>query len=278
MPEFPSQYLVAMRAAVEAANEIMRIYERGFEAEFKTDGSPVTEADLASSKILYSALQETGIPIIGEEKINLPFEERNSWTENWCVDPLDGTKEFLKRNGEFCINIAHVVDGKAVYGIIADPCVGRMIVGGKGKSVYIWNYAKNPEMTIFEPVNINLVLENAITWIGSRSHESADAKWVESLTKQFNSIKKIPKGSAIKFFDLAIGEAHIYPRFAPTMEWDIAAGQAILEELGGTVISVESGKPLTYNKESLFNPFFVAKTAAFIERENNHTPISPEIS
>ncbi len=277
MLDIPKHYKIAMRSAVLAAEEIMRIYQHGFHAEYKKDGSPVTEADLASSKIINHELEGTGIPVIGEEKINLPFEERKIWTENWCVDPLDGTKEFLKRNGEFCVNIAHIVEGKSVFGIIAEPCKERMIFGGKGRGVFVWNYAENPEMNVFSIVLSSQVLTEKVTWIGSRSHESADAQWVEHLSKTFSSVEKIPKGSAIKFFDLALGYAQIYPRFAPTMEWDIAAGQAILEELGGNVLSVETSLPLEYNKESLFNPFFVAKTAAFLSRENKHKTLSSDI-
>lgn len=272
MVEIPKQYQIAMRAAVLGADEIMRIYLKGFEAQYKNDGSPVTEADLASSAIIQSELEKTNIPIIGEEKINVAFEERKHWTENWCVDPLDGTKEFLKKNDEFCINIAHIVKGQAVFGIIAEPCKNRMIFGGKNEGVFIWNYKENPEMNVFERVENTEKLNQAIVWIGSRSHESADAEWVEKLSKTFQSIQKIPKGSALKFFDLAFGVAHIYPRFAPTMEWDIAAGQAILEALGGNVLSADTGLALQYNKESLFNPFFVAKTAAFLEHENKLLP------
>lgn len=267
MQKIPDNYLLALNASIEAAAEILRIYEEGFHAETKIDGSPVTEADLASSKIINQRLQTTNIPVIGEEIINLSFEERKSWTENWCVDPLDGTKEFLKRNGEFCINIAHVKMGKPVFGLINEPCKGRIVFGGSDMGIFLWKYKDDPEMKALQEIHKTDTLDEHIIWIASRSHKSDDAKWVEGLTKSFSSIQKLSKGSAIKFFDLALGLAHIYPRFAPTMEWDIAAGQAILEALGGTVHDAESGLPLQYNKPSLYNPYFVAKTACFIERE-----------
>jgi 3'(2'), 5'-bisphosphate nucleotidase len=267
MKKIPDNYLLALNATIEAAAEILRIYKKGFHAETKKDGSPVTEADLASSKIINDHLKTTNIPVIGEEIINLPYEERKTWTENWCVDPLDGTKEFLKRNGEFCINIAHVKHEKAVFGIINEPCRERIIFGGSEYGVFIWKYLDDPEMTSLEEIKKIVSLDQHIIWIASRSHKTEDANWVEGLTKSFSSVQKLAKGSAIKFFDLALGNAHIYPRFAPTMEWDIAAGQAILEALGGTVHDAETGMPLHYNKPSLYNPYFVAKTGCFIEHE-----------
>ncbi len=267
MQSIPKEYLIAMEATIEASAEILRFYNSGFETEMKSDGSPVTEADLASSKIISSHLEKTGIPIIGEELEKTPFEIRKTWTQNWCVDPLDGTKEFVKQNGEFCINIAHVKNGISVFGILTEPCKRRMIFGGKETGVYLWNFEEDPNKENIRKIISDTSLGDEVVWIGSRSHESADASWVEHLSRTFQTVKKISKGSAIKFFDLALKNAHIYPRFAPTMEWDIAAGQAILEALGGTVVSAESGLPLTYNKSSLYNPHFVAKTAGFIARE-----------
>lgn len=267
MQAIPEVYQIAIEATIAASKEILCIYELGFETNIKHDGSPVTEADLAASKIISSILEKTGIPIIGEERDKLPFETRKLWKENWCVDPLDGTKEFIKRNGEFCVNIAHIENEKPVFGIINEPCKGRIIFGGKETGVFLWDYLISSDLSTAEEITNDFKLESAVTWIGSRSHESADAKWVEELSKTFQTVKKIPKGSAIKFFDLAIGNAQIYPRYAPTMEWDIAAGQAILEALGGCVLSAETGLPLSYNKESLYNPHFVAKTASFLAHE-----------
>ncbi len=267
MQNFPEAYRIAINSSIEAASEILRVYCSSFEAEYKKDGSPITEADLAASKIICSYLDKTGIPIIGEEQAHLPYTERKPWSENWCVDPLDGTKEFIKRNGEFCINIAHIKEGQAVFGIINEPLKKRVLFGGKETGVYLWDYGNSSKIESSFSINGTNSIGKAVTWIASRSHESADAKWVEELSSSFETVKKISKGSAIKFFDLALGNAHIYPRFAPTMEWDIAAGQAILEALGGSVVSAETGAPLQYNKESLFNPHFVAKTSAFIEHE-----------
>ncbi len=267
MNPIPKEYLIAMEAALEASAEIMRIYKEGFDTVQKTDGSPVTVADLNSSAIISKHLEKTGIPIIGEELKNLPFEERKNWTENWCVDPLDGTKEFIKKNDEFCISIAHVKNGKPYFGLLAEPCKGRMIFGARELGVHIWDFENDPNKNNLQTIGESPELGNDVVWIASRSHESADAQWVDKLSKSFNSVRKIPKGSAIKFFDLALGNAQIYPRFAPTMEWDISAGQAILETLGGQVVSALDNQPLKYNKENLLNPHFVAKTKAFLDRE-----------
>lgn len=273
MKDFPLHYRIAIQAAIEASAAILEIYHKGFHTEFKSDGSPVTEADLCSSKIIAGQLAKTDIPIIGEERINLPFEERQHWTQNWCVDPLDGTKEYIKRNGEFAVNIALIENHKSIFGLIAEPCKGRMIAGGKGLGVFLWDYKNDPEMNNIKQVNNLLVLEDKIVWIGSRSHPSADENWEKQLERDFNHVDKITKGSAIKFFELAQEIAHIYPRFAPTMEWDIAAGQAILEELGGTIISAQDQLPMTYNKPSLFNPHFIAKTNAYLIREKKFSTL-----
>ncbi len=267
MRDFPINYKTALAAAVDASRAILEIYHKGFETKFKSDGSPVTEADLSSSKIISSHLYKTDIPIIGEERVNLEFEERKNWKQNWCVDPLDGTKEFVKRNGEFAVNIALIEDHKPIFGLIAEPCKGRIIAGGKGLGVYIWEYETDPDMELIVKISNTKTIEDEVVWIGSRSHPSADVNWEKILEINFSKVAKIAKGSAIKFFELTQENANIYPRFAPTMEWDIAAGQAIIEELGGTVVNAETLEPLTYNKKSLFNPNFVAKTKAYLIRE-----------
>ncbi|MFA7274941.1 MAG: 3'(2'),5'-bisphosphate nucleotidase CysQ [Crocinitomicaceae bacterium] len=275
MKNFPERYRVAMNAAIVAGERILEIYDSPFDSTLKDDGSPVTIADLASSSIIIDLLTSTEIPIIGEEKINLPFAERKDWSLNWCVDPLDGTKEFIKKNGEFAVNIALIEKHQAIFGLITEPCKGRMIAGGLGLGVHIWDYINDPEMTTVLTIQNSLKMDDSIVWIGSRSHPNFDKNWITRLEEAFVSVEKISKGSALKFFDLALEDAQIYPRFAPTMEWDIAAGHALLRELGGTIVSLETGKELEYNKESLFNPHFVAKTNAFLEREKKFSTLRP---
>lgn len=245
----------------------MHFYANGFSSKFKTDGSPVTEADIAASKVILEHLNETNIPILGEESEKAAFEIRKDWDLSWCVDPLDGTKEYIKRNGEFAVNIALIQKNRPVFGIIAWPAEKKVLFGGNETGVYISDFDTIhsvdswKKMTEREKSNVPLVMAS------SRSpHSGASSAYIEELKKEHPEIIFIKKGSALKFFDLASGEADIYPRFAPTMEWDIAAGQAILEALGGTVCSVDTGLPLMYNKENLLNPYFVAKTKPLVKK------------
>ncbi|MBL4863063.1 MAG: 3'(2'),5'-bisphosphate nucleotidase CysQ [Crocinitomicaceae bacterium] len=253
-----------MRASIEASNAIMSIYQTDFKATRKEDGSPVTIADLESSKIISEHLAVTRIPITGEEQEVDAFETRSKWKENWCVDPLDGTRMFLRKNGEFSVNIAHIVNGISVFGIIARPTTGEILFGGPEFGAYItkfidielvekWRKLESKEMTN-EPLMVTC----------SRIYTpDLGIAYMQELEESYGAFNYLMKGSALKFFDLAQGNADIYPRFAPTMEWDIAAGQAILEALGGSVVDLDN-RPLRYNKESLYNPYFLAKTKAII--------------
>lgn len=245
----------------------MKIYGTEFTAIQKDDGSPVTEADFASSKIIEKHLLTTDIPIIGEELEIATYEERSSWKENWLVDPLDGTRMFLARNDEFSINIAHIVKGRAKFGIIGSPTERKILLGGHDYGAFIVDYddINSPENWIalspVEDLNYPLVV------ICSRSYtHGAGFKYMQILEGTFGEMFYLRKGSALKFFDLALGKADVYARFAPTMEWDIAAGQAIIESIGGSVVDVKQNKPLRYNKEDLFNPQLLAKSKAFIAR------------
>ena len=263
-----SEYMIALQASVTAAEKIMQFYKEGFQTDFKSDGSPVTQADLASSAIIDSFLIPTGIPITGEETVKTPYSERINWTESWCVDPLDGTKEFVKQNGEFAINIALIRNGKPVFGVIASPVEQKILFGGKETGVYItamsdWSNSDNwTELLDTYLINKPLVVTC------SRSHHSGPVlQFLNDLKDIHSELEFIKKGSSLKFFDLALGHADAYPRYAPTMEWDIAAGQAILEGLGGSVVHAHTHEPLRYNKDNLTNPYFIAKTKALIEFE-----------
>lgn len=263
--QIPEYVHIAIKAAIEASDEIMRIYQMPFMNELKSDGSPVTKADLASSDIIHRILSSTNINVIGEEKEHVAYSERKNWKQVWIVDPLDGTKEFIKKNDEFAVNIALVEDGTPVFGLIASPVQQKIICGGRGMGSYSLNFqdvAHIDKWKILSQSNLNSPLVMA----RSRSHHaSSELNLISELKQKYPEVNFIQKGSALKFFDLAEGRADIYPRFAPTMEWDIAAGQAILDELGGIVQHAITGKPLQYNKESLFNPHFIAKTKAFLD-------------
>ncbi len=263
MIPFHAKYIAAIHASIAASEAIMQIYQHDFEEIIKSDGSPLTQADLASSDIIDLFLSPLGITITGEETEKMSFEERSTWTECWCVDPLDGTKEFIKKNGEFAVNIALIKEGKAHFGLIASPVRREIIIGSTETGVYLFSFDDVHDFTTWKKISIPEKHNNPIVLIGSRSHHSGSMlEIIESLKSISSGIEFTQMGSSLKFFDLALGTADIYPRFAPTMEWDIAAGQAILEALGGSVVHVETGEPLRYNKANLLNPFFIARTAA----------------
>lgn len=267
--ELPTNHLVAIEAAIDASALIMDFYSKGFNANAKADGSPVTEADLASSALIRSKLEKTNIEVMDEEIQNAHFDVRKNWDAYWCIDPLDGTKEFVKRNGEFVVNIALIEKQKATFGVIASPVRSELIFGGSEFGAFHTDFdsfsiGKAHKLTPFERIDRQLSL------ISSRSHHVGNERdFVDSLLHEFGEVELIQRGSALKFFDLVLGKADVYPRFAPTMEWDIAAGQAILEALGGKVLNAETNQSLFYNKENLRNPHFIAKTSSFLREEQN---------
>lgn len=260
----PSLYLLAIKAAINASKVISEVYQEHVQPTLKEDGSPVTKADLAASRVIAEHLLKTDIPILGEEREKADFDTRESWKENWCVDPLDGTRMFLKRNGEFSVNIAHIVQHKAVFGIIASPVHEEVLVGGPDHGCFLIQFDDFDSPENWKRIEPNTTTNDPLKIICSHSYTAHHGgKSFEAYTKD-KAHEYIRRGSAIKFFNLALGTADIYPRFAPTMEWDIAAGHAILNALGGTIINAHTNEPLTYNKESLFNPHFIAKTKAIL--------------
>ena len=262
-----AKYLSAIHAAIAASKEIMRIYIDVINLEYKEDGSPLTNADLASSKIIHDHLEPLGFPITSEETINTKYQERKKWEGFWCVDPLDGTKEFVKKNGEFAVNIAFIEGCYPVFGLIASPVYEEILFGGKEIGVYSCSYGDISEASKWTLIPGGDSINHPLIVIGSRSHPSElGKKFFEDIMLITKDPEYLSKGSSLKFFDLANGTADVYPRFAPTMEWDIAAGQAIIEALGGEVTNVLDGTRLQYNKEDLTNPFFIAKTKGFIAK------------
>ncbi len=263
MQGIPTHYQQAITIGIEASFILMDFYQGHVDSTEKSDGTPVTIADKASSDYIVSKLEPLGYPIICEEIINEPFASRQLWKQNWCIDPLDGTKEYLKKNGEFAINIAFIDNHRAIFGIIVSPVKKEVLFGGLKEGVFISKFDTKGTIISTQKVEPNLFKNNPIVLLASRSYDTpATKKFVSDLEKQVGEVVYKQKGSALKFFEFARGVADIYPRFAPTMEWDIAAGQAILEALGGEVLHLDNGKPLTYNKEDLRNPHFIAKSAA----------------
>jgi 3'(2'), 5'-bisphosphate nucleotidase len=240
--------------ALEAGKKIMEIYETNdFSVEYKEDDSPLTIADKASNDILNARLSALtpDIPIISEENIELTYEQRKNYTYCWMLDPLDGTKEFVARNGDFAVNIALIHLGKPILGIICVPVTGVVYVGIKNGGSYMIEDSKRIKIMCNSFTINDLGLKVPV----SRSSLNDATKQYIS---RYNAPILMPRGSALKFMNIAEGSADIYPRIGTTMEWDTAAPQIIIEEAGGKILEMTSQKPLTYNKPSFKNPDFLA--------------------
>ena len=245
--------------ARKAGQEIMTIYDQDFSVELKGDNSPLTQADQKSNALIVSELKNIypDIPIISEETKLTPYEERKSWKQYWLVDPLDGTKEFIKKNGEFTVNIALMSDGQPVLGVVYAPAKNMMWYGVKGEGSFIVN---GDGSTVPLKKGKNWRNLNKVNVVASRSHLSDETlEFVEELKKEGKSVDFVSSGSSLKFCLVAEGKADVYPRFGPTMEWDTAAGQAVIELAGGRVLNWETNRRLEYNKENLLNPFFIVE-------------------
>ena len=238
--------------AEQAGRAIMEVYETAFEVEHKEDNSPLTAADRASHDIICAGLAEfePHLPLLSEESPPEELEERLSWRRYWLVDPLDGTKEFVKRNGEFTVNIALIEDHRAVLGIVRAPALDLEYVGATAAGAWVRRDNGPAEAIATTPAP-----DEQLRVVGSRSHPSgALATYLERLGP--HELK--PMGSSLKICLVADGQADVYPRLGPTSEWDTAAAQAVLESAGGSMISLD-GRELRYNtKESLLNPHFLA--------------------
>ena len=242
--------------AKKAGIAILDIYadESAFErVDFKADDSPLTLADKAAHKVIEKELLAItpDIPILSEEGRNIPYEERSKWEKFWLVDPLDGTKEFIKRNGEFTVNIALVEAGKIVMGCVHVPVLDQTFYGAKGEGAFVEKEGGEAQKLSVHTFNMS---DSGLRLVCSRSHMSEE---VSAYVARFDQPETVSMGSSLKFLLVAEGKADIYPRLAPTMEWDTGAAQIIVEEAGGSVINHETGQPLVYNKENLLNPHFL---------------------
>lgn len=252
----PDQIEQLVLAAQNASEAIMNVYNTSFDVEVKQDESPLTLADLHSNEIIVRSLHKLfpEIPIISEEQKNTPYTIRKHYTEFWLVDPLDGTKEFVKRNGEFTINIALVKHGSPVYGLIAQPATGILWHNFNGSLIKL--NAGSEELI---PLSVADSSVDQINVVASRSHMNEETtNMIEQLKALNYSVNIVNAGSALKFCLICENKAHIYPRIAPTMEWDTAAGEALIHNFGGSVIDIKTKQTMVYNKESLVNnPFLV---------------------
>ncbi len=243
------------KIALDAGAAIMEIYRssEGIEIDRKADDSPLTQADKAANDIICAGLEKLEVvyPIISEENKMLSYEERKDYEYCWLVDPLDGTKEFIKRNGEFTVNIALIHNGAPVMGVVYAPDLEEMYWAVKGQGA--WK-EKAGNIQKINAANFKMA-DSGLRVVCSRSHLNEDT---QNFLDNLNEPQTVAKGSSLKFLILAESSAELYPRLAPTMEWDTGAAQAILEEAGGSVINNETGKPLSYNKENLLNPYFIA--------------------
>lgn len=261
----------AIKAAVKAGTQIMAVYNdpnADFEIEKKADNSPLTIADRKAHEVIASILSATPYPILSEEGRKIPVEERQGWNELWIVDPLDGTKEFIKRNGEFTVNIAYVKNGIPEAGVIYVPVKQELYFADctegafKATSVTAQSLSEKPEDLMARSHRIPYPdkTKKRFMVVASRSHLTEDtARYIASMKEKHGEVETISIGSSLKLCLIAEGKADVYPRFAPTMEWDTAAGHAIVRAAGKEVYQAGTSLPLQYNKVDLLNPWFIAE-------------------
>lgn len=245
---------IIVAIAKKAGDAIMEIYRKDFVVEYKEDRSPLTEADTKSNEIICRELEKVypDIPLLSEENQEVPYETRKDWEYYWCIDPIDGTKEFIKKNGEFTVNIALIHKNIPVLGVVYAPALGDVYMAKRGEGAY-----KNMQSL---PLEVNESPEKLLRVVASKSHLSEETQvFIDAIAKETESIEQVSKGSSLKLVMVAEGSADIYPRLAPTMEWDTAAAHAIVLEAGKQVIQFENKMPVLYNKENLLNPWFVVK-------------------
>lgn len=261
-----SEYRLALQAIVEASEIILKHYERDIDVIAKEDGSPVTQADIQSANRISEILEQSDLPIMCEEHEIPSYVERQEWNNYWCVDPLDGTKMFLERNGEFAVNIALMENKRPSFGAIGSPIQQEILIGIPNEGVFIAQFADIVSPEKWTRILENTQRNNPLRIVCSRSYRHGSGyKLIQELERNFGEVQFIHKGSALKFFDLATGSADLYTRFGPTMEWDTAAGDAILSILGGQLVQIDNNQAIRYNKESLYNPSFIAKTKALLQ-------------
>jgi len=265
MTASPNHLITAITAALEASKAILEIYHSGaFDIEIKGDNSPLTRADTASHDVIMTYLEATDIPVLSEEGRDIPYKERKAWSQLWIVDPIDGTKEFIKRNGEFTVNIALIENQRPVIGVIFVPVTGELYfsskeIGAFKVAVDLEDYDVEALLSMGNKLPLQRE-DKTFTIVASRSHMSAETReYIQQMRDIHGDVNLISKGSSLKLCMVAEGNANCYPRFAPTMEWDTAAGQAICEHAGFVVIDWNTKNNMLYNREELLNNWFLVK-------------------
>ena len=240
-----------MALALSAGDAVMEVYRQAdYGTTYKADNSPLTQADLASHRLILDGLRalRPELPVLSEESRAIDYDERKQWERYWLVDPLDGTKEFLKRRNEFTVNIALIHGHRPILGVVHAPALGVTYSAVEGAGALRQRQGEEPEL-----IRVADYKQGGLKIVMSRSHASRP---VAELLERIGPAESISVGSSLKLCLVADGSAHFYPRLGPTMEWDIAAAQAVVEEAGGTVTDL-TGRPLEYNKPELLNPHFV---------------------
>lgn len=254
----------AINASIKGGEEIMQVYRDTITVEYKEDKSPLTQADKQANEAIMSYLEKTDVPVLSEEGRELSFEERKGWEYLWVVDPLDGTKEFIKRNGEFTVNVALVKNGLPILGVIYVPVENTLYFGLEG----LGSFKTKNQKTLVEDlealtrssVTLPETHDRKYTMVGSRSHMSDETTvYFKKIKEKHPDVQILSRGSSLKICMIAEGSADVYPRFAPTMEWDTAAGHAIVRQVGFDIFKTDVDEPLEYNKENLLNPWFIVK-------------------
>ncbi len=305
--QYPQLLLKALFTAKRAGEVILEVYNSDFAVEHKDDDSPLTLADKRSHDIIENALKHPmainndkhaknnlSFPLLSEEGKEIPYNERKGWEYFWLVDPLDGTKEFVKRNGEFTVNIALIHRDRPVLGCIYIPVQDTFYYAAANLGTYMLVNSKivTDDLTMDKLLSTSKKLplsvhskksilhdnqsttkENtSLTIVGSRSHATKElSEFVDKIKLKYGEVEFISAGSSLKFCLVAEGKADLYPRFGPTMEWDTAAGQALVEQAGGKVIDIQTKESLRYNKNNLLNPFFIVSGQGFPSSQLEYT-------
>ena len=285
MNQLTYHLLMALLAAKDAGRAILDVYRQDFDISYKDDHSPLTLADQRSHNIIVSHLSDVSgerLPILSEEGRSISYQQRRRWKYFWMADPLDGTKEFIKKNDEFTVNIAQIHQNRPILGVIYVPVKDVLYCAVEGLGAYRMDSSDILSLSTDRPFNndpagvLDTILDGSIklpddkhrfkkkdsqiTIVGSRSHATNELKaFIETMRKKHEQVEFISAGSSLKLCLVAEGRADIYPRLGPTMEWDTAAGQVIVEQAQGSVLNYEVDEPLRYNKKNLLNPWFIAR-------------------